>query len=169
MRGSSAPLWVVSEMHLSTQRALLTAAGHRSLQQTANREVRYPAVRKAAGYATERGRGMRNRRCPFSGTAPPAADVVDSTEGAKEISCVPGCAATIHLLFPLWLDWLSATFLQECFGCVMQAEHWSLFPITGDIHFGINLSSCVAHSNMCFAGKMTETLQGTGPGFPVPS
>ena len=86
---------------------------------------------------------------------------MDPAEEAKEMSRVPGCAATIVL------DWLSATFLQERFECVVQAESWSLFPITRDIHFGIKLSSCVAHSNMCFAGKMTETLQGTGLGFPV--
>ena len=92
-----------------------------------------------------------------------------AAEEAKEIRRVPGCAATIRLLLPLWLDYLPATFLRECFGCVVQAEHWSLVPITRDIHFGIKLSSCVAHSNICFAGKMTETLQGTGLGFPVPS
>lgn len=93
------------------------AAGHLNLQQTAKSEVRYPSVRKAAGLATERSKGTRNQRCPFSGTAPQAAGVVDPAEEAeKEMSCVPGCAATICLLFPLWLDWLSATFLQECFG-----------------------------------------------------
>lgn len=91
---------------------------------------------------------------------------MDPAEEA-EISRAPACATVIRLLFPLWLDGLPATFLQGYFGCMAQAEHWGLFPITGDIHCGIKLSSGVASSNRGFAGKMMETLEGSGLGFPA--
>lgn len=83
------------------------------------------------------------------------------------MSCAQGCAYTICLLFSLLLDWLSSTFLQEYFGCVVQAERWSLCHKTRDIYFGKKKK--ISHSNMCFAKKITETLQSTGLGFPVPS
>lgn len=51
--------------------------------------------------------------------------------------------------------------------CGTGREH--LFPKTRNINFGIKLFSWVAHSNMCFSGKMTETLQGTVHEFIVPT
>lgn len=44
-----------------------------------------------------------------------------------------------------------------------------LFPKIRNINFGIKIFSWVAHYNMCFSGRMTETLQGTVLEFTVPS
>jgi len=62
----------------------------------------------------------------------------------------------IHLHCPLRLDWLSAGVLWVC----GATEHWSLFPKTRDINFGLKLASCVAHSNTYFTGKVTVTVEG---------
>lgn len=77
-----------------------------------------------------------------------------------------------HNLSPFTLDWLDWTGSQThfCRGflvCGIGRAH--LFPKTRNINFGIKIFSWVAHFNMCFSGKMTETLQGTVLEFTLPS
>lgn len=58
-------------------------------------------------------------------------------------------------------------FCRKVLMCGTGRAH--LFPKIRIIIFGIKISSWVAYSNMCFSGKMTETLQGTVLEFTVPS
>lgn len=110
-----------------------------------------------------RSRGMRNRRfflwdCPSNCQCEPAEEAKKRTV----YQVVPPQSISLYLC-----GWAGSQphFCRRILVCGTGRAH--LFPKSRNINFGIKIFSCVAHSNMCFSGKMTETLQGTVLEFTV--
>lgn len=112
-----------------------------------------------------RSKGMRNRRCPFSGTASAMASVNHQKKQRKSTTYQVGPPQSVSLYICGW----TAFQPHFCKVLVHGTGRAHLFPKTRSINLGIKIFSLVVHSNMYFSGKMTETLQGTVLEFTVPS
>lgn len=164
MHGCSATLWVAPEMHLSRAGVLWYRSSAPSSSQQC---CQGPFCKTSFWPSYARSRGMRNGRCPFSRTAPAMADVVNQQKQERRSAVYQvGLPQSVSLYLCGWTG-SQPHFCRRVLVCGTGRAH--LFPETRNINFGIKIFSCVAHSNMCFAGKMTEPLQGTVLGFPVPS
>lgn len=113
-----------------------------------------------------RSRGIRNRTCHFSGTALAMADVDQEKKQRRSTKCQAGPPQSVSLYPCAWTG-SQTHFCRGFLVCGIGRAH--LFPKTRNINFGIKIFSWVAHFNMCFSGKMTETLQGTVLEFTLPS
>lgn len=91
---------------------------------------------------------------------------VDQEKQRRSTKCQVGPPQSVSLYPCDWTD-SQRHFCRRFLVCGTGRAH--LFPKTRNINFGIKIFSWVAHFNMCFSGKMTETLQGTVLEFTLPS